>query len=580
MKRVLVIITCGLMLWQARSAAGQVHSQIGTHLESMVNPSSPPNPVTGHTTAFFKCMTADGESVVFVSGWSDLCKYSAPELAVMRADGTGFRVVVPYPVLKTQEPNPTSSWHMRTMITQLRLSGDGRWLTFMWPHNQSFDFCDEIGPWYNYIVNVETGEVNEFTFNGKVVGNLSYSDDGMLAFAGWVPETNSYWYHLADPDGSNAVPFLDAAVWSAGGGLISGDGSKFAFTAGPAFSKHAWVMDLETMQAVKLTPAPMDIYIVHPSADASRVVIGSAQDAWAVNGDGTDFRLFYPVGGGPPLTITRDGRHVFHYTSAPNPDGWSFARSPWEGGPPVVVDGHNPYGLFPSPQPVSGDGSRMAAHGATGGNFLLVWHAEPPVLATYGYGTPGTPFTFEVGGEPGQLFAVQAQVQRGSGLAGLPGILPRWAKGALITGSIAGPDNVGSHTTTVPSFVPPGGELEVQFRGWVFDPGSRKVQPTNTTTMVFTNPTALPVGASSGVTTNALAEMAASTPLPSSPLDAAWSPFTAPSLEERIWGSIASNPQIWLQLQESHYMGFTLESLATRLGFTADEIAQMRASWN
>ncbi len=565
------------MMWPAPSLAGQVHSHVGKHLTKGAG-----SPMGAATIIFLKAMTADGEHVAFVDGWSNLCSHSSPSLSMMRADGTGFRTIVPFSVLKTFEPNPTTSGNdMRTMIKQLRISGDGRWLTFRWPHNQSIDFCSEIPPWYDYIVNVETGEVQEFTFNGKVVGNLSYSDEGRLAFAGWVPETNSYWYHLADPDGSNAVPFLDAAVWSAGGGLISADGSKFAFVAGLFGSQHAYVMDLATMQTVKLTPAPMNIYTVHPSADGSRVVIGSAQDAWAVNGDGTDFRLFYPVGGGPALTISRDGRHVFHYLSAPSPLGWSFARSPWEGGPPVAIHGKNPYGLSPAPQPVSADGTRMAAHEPdTTYQQLLVWHAEPPVLATYGYGTPGTPFTFEVGGEPGQLFAVQAQVQRGSGLAGMPGILPRWAKGALITGSIAGPDNVGSHTTTVPSFVPPGGELEVQFRGWVFDPGSRKVQPTNTTTMVFTNPTALPVGASSGVTTNALAEMAASTPLPSSPLDAAWSPFTAPSLEERIWGSIASNPQIWLQLQESHYMGFTLESLATRLGFTADEIAQMRASWN
>ncbi len=580
MRTSLLVVIAVVLLAATSPVEGQVHSHVGDFLTLPCG-----IPLTGGLGGFFKAMTADGEQIGFVCAQTAVfCPYSSPALCMMRTDGTGFRTIVPFSVLKAFEPNPTSApLTMRTAIYQLRLSGDGKWLTFMWPHNQSFDFCNAIGPWYNYIVNVETGEVNEFTFNGKVVGNLSYSDDGMLAFAGWVPETNSYWYHLADPDGSNAVPFLDAAVWSAGGGLISGDGSKFAFTAGPAFSKHAWVMDLATMQAVKLTPAPMNISIVSASADASRVAIGvggGTGGAWAVNGDGTDFRQIHDWGGASVVTISRNGEFIFTTIQADNPSGGSFARFAWAGGPPEPIDGLNPNGISFYPQPVSGDGSRMAAHGATGGNFLIVWHAEPPVLATYGYGTPGTPFTFEVGGEPGQLFAVQAQVQRGSGLAGLPGILPRWAKGALITGSIAGPDNVGSHTTTVPSFVPPGGELEVQFRGWVFDPGSRKVQPTNTTTMVFTNPTALPVGASSGVTTNALAEMAASTPLPSSPLDAAWSPFTAPSLEERIWGSIASNPQIWLQLQESHYMGFTLESLATRLGFTADEIAQMRASWN
>lgn len=262
--------------------------------------------------------------------------------------------------------------------------------------------------------------------------------------------------------------------------------------------------------------------------------------------------------------------------------GWNNGprtyRVDWDGSNLIEIQGSNPSGVFLYPVPVSANGSVIPLHDLDGWSELAVWHADPPVLATYGYGTPGSPFTFEVGGEPGQHFVVRGEVLGSPkaepvALARGAAVLSRWLEGLTVTGMVAAPFNVGAVAGNVPYMVPAGQDLAVRFQGWVLDPGTGASQPTNATVFTFTHPASdatagSPAGPGGGSGAHGSIRLSAPGIL---------GPPAEPTPDEWLWNLALTDPAVWHKLRRGPWPGTTLEELARALGFGDDDIADMLA---
>lgn len=434
-------------------------------------------------------MTTDGGTIAFLETQGGCSTQTLQRISMIRPDGTGYRVVVDWPVLEAlEEPLPG-----QTGIKQLRISGDGQWLSFWWPHAYNPTNCSYVPPAHSYVVHVPTGAVTESRFNGLPTTLPSFTDDGQtMAFQGFDPALGDYRYYLSNPDGTGVVALLDPTQWLGSFGAISGDGSKLIIVGtigGLPYPSHVYLYDIVSGELAQVSAQPLDdIAGASVSRDGSRVVYGAYNGpVYAVNGDGTDHHLITLSSTQGSATITRDGGHVFF--TAWNGVGVRDYRTAWDATGLVEINGWN-IGFWPvSHQPVDESGSLLAMMAPAISPYqpLAVWFAEPPMLTTYGYGELDTTLTWDVGGAPGDrailLFAL-GTVSPGLPLKswGLLELAPR-SLGILWSGLVMPPWDTASLALTIPASLDLPAPVDVHFQAIVMGADATKL--TNRTTVTL-----------------------------------------------------------------------------------------------
>jgi len=459
------------------SASGQSVSIIGSYLE-IPGPHGYPEPEAC-------AMTPDGKTIAFVETDGVGCDATTyQKISLIRPDGTGYRVVVEADVLKALAPTPAE-----TQIFQLLVSGDAKWISFWWPHEFVFG-CTYDAPMHSYVVNVETGAIHELMFNGQQVYGVSFTDDGQtMCFQALDPAVGRYVYFLANPDGTGAVPFFDPVEWTGSFGVLSGDGSRLVFVGFHApnpLTEDVYVYDLASATVTKLSPDPLiHIGAVSSSYDGSRIVYGGAANPlYGVNGDGSGFHLISTYKSGGSATISRDGNYAFllGYNG-----GIRCFRVNWDGTGLIEIDGQaNVPFEGQAPLAIDATGSRLAhfVFNTSPPAPLAVWSADERVLTTYGYGTPGSLLSWDIGGQPGDAALLAYSLDAasipfknyGTLELGLSSLHCFWA------GTVAPPWNTASLQLALPADLVIPTPLPIHFQALVMGPSGTTL--TNST--VFT----------------------------------------------------------------------------------------------
>jgi hypothetical protein len=523
----------------ALPVAGQVRSPIGDYLQ----------PYGGLTVAMNIAMTPDGEWIFFEESWGSGCSSGAfQRISMIHPDGTGYRVVLDEAVIAASQPTAANS-----LIKDIRVSGDARWLAFSMPAKISVT-CVELPPVYWYLVDVEAGAVQRFKWNGKQIGTVSYSDDGAkMVFQGYDAGTDSWWFHVGEPQGTtltNVTKFLDTSPWFTANGIISGDGSRFLFAGTHntfPFPSDAYLYEFESQRITKVSPEPVnDIWGLSLSGDGSRLLYAGAFSGpiFAMNSDGSDFHALPNVATFGSATLSRDGQRVFwaDWTNGP-----ASVRSTWDGREQVTIKGWTDTTAVAS-LPVNRDGSMMALVAQDLGFWdpLGVWFDEGPVLTTYGYGTPGSTITWDIGGEEGDSFVLLWSLVPGS--VRLPGYgllsLEPSRMGILATGPVGGTDNIGKETVTLPPGLLVPAPVEIHFQALVLDADRATGGLTNRTTFTVHDggiaASATPTGEDCQLSTKpALGSGAPS-----------FTPPAAPTPEERLRQMMLDDPSVWDRMGE------------------------------
>lgn len=444
------LLRCSLsvcvVLFIAPLAGAQGESVIGSFLAPWFDPAG----FSGETLA----MTPDGSLIAFVEGQGNCNLDSAIQrISIIRPDGTGYRIVVDTPVLDRLQP---SSF---TVIRILRFAGDGKTLAFMRHHK--IQNCNIIGGPRWYLVDVESGRVDEFTFNNNAVGFLTFTDDGQtMAFKGYDPARQAWGYYTANEDGSDPELVLDTTPFGSSASQISGDGSKLLFIdIQPVFPipSNIYLLDIATGALTKLNPQSLNnISSGSLSTDGSRVVFGpSIGPTFTVDGNGANLQQILPGEALVATTVTRDGQWIFFtawFSGTPGPFTY---RMSWDGS--IMGPATNPFyggGGRLSQQPVNADGSLHVSWTPFPFGSLAVTFFTPPILTTYGYGHPGEPLTWDVGGLPGDSYILAMSL--GLAAPGLPtqfGLLELDPARLTIlaSGTVGGPKNIGSFAVTIPT---------------------------------------------------------------------------------------------------------------------------------
>jgi hypothetical protein len=413
-------------------------------------------------------MTIDGQWIAFVDqDWTCL-SHSSVAIGMIRPDGTDFHYLLDYADTEALEDH-------ETRIHDLRMSGDGRWLWFWWP-SQEYQ-CFVYPPSIDFIVDVQTGVAKKFMYGGAPAQQAFFSDDGSrMSFHATDPVTGKFALFVGTPpDALDAIKVVEfggvyLGVQYVGGafGKISGDGKKFVWAGAknPTFpyKNDFFVTDLQTMSITKLNSTPLtSAHGVDASYDASRVVFGDYEDGgegplYGVHGDGTGFHLITAKAWSGSATITRDGKDVF-YSKKGNPSGSNVQfnyRQSWDGtGPILQIDGAVDYYANHKRRPIDANGSKMVCVTlpvSSGAIWpLSIWHADPPMLTTYGYGWPGYSLTCDVGGAPGDLAIVATSL--GTGNTPTPYgefLLDPFSTWRFTIGVVSGPNNVASKSFIIP----------------------------------------------------------------------------------------------------------------------------------
>ena len=366
-------------------------------------------------------MTDDGEWVVFVDSMLSGCSGLTWErINMIRTDGTDFRVVVDWPALEALEP----SWESR--VFDMLVSGDGRWIVFSMP--QTLLECNDIPPLHQYLVEVETGAVEELLWNGQVVGSVSFTDDGeRMAFVGYDPVTDRWDFYIRE-DGIT-TKFLVTEPYTgpfgSASGKLSGDGSKFLFEGSATgicpCPTQMYVFDFATEV---VTPLPsQDLFLgvggFDISDDGSRAVYASGP-IFGVNTDGSGYHQVATVGGAS-TTIAGDGSRVLHSFWAP--PLYHAAWVPWEGGTSTIIP---LYAGTVWSVPTDDTGTVIAGWDLQTSALIApiaVWTEQSPILTSFGLGTPNSEFTFDVGGQRGDHYVLLASFAPGAVPLGSLGVL-------------------------------------------------------------------------------------------------------------------------------------------------------------
>lgn len=434
-------------------------------------------------------MTPDGEWVVAVeTAYVGCFPPDTQRIVKVRPDGTGHRVLVDYDVLQALKPSTLDA------VTFLRVSGDGALAYFVMPAIYSTGAgCDYGPPAFHGLLDTDSGALREFAPDGLIAGLASWTDDGQtMAFKAINPATGTVWFYIGGPDGSGAVPLLDASGWLFSQGIISGDGSHFLVLAEhnqvAPIQGDVFVYDLRRGTRTKVTPASApNLQTANLSADGTRVAYSHSGNTYVVNGDGTNHHLlstFATYG-----TITHEGEHVFV--------GFAdrYRRISWHGSEILDIPESSIHwggGLQNlSFAPVRADGRVLAfwTDIMPLGPYapLAVWFAETPVLCTYGSGLPGTVLTWEVGGtlDSSYLLAwspVSASV-RLPGLGTL-GLSPSHLR-LLGSGTVTSVTNTGKLQVTLPLDLGTATGATIYFQALVVDAVTGDKALTNTTTFTF-----------------------------------------------------------------------------------------------
>jgi hypothetical protein len=444
------------------SASAQVISQVGAFLDPW-----------GSMGPDASDMTVDGEWVYFVESKGGGCGgTNRQRISMIRTDGTGHRVIVDDVIIETLEPD------FETLVDELVVSGNGQWVAFSWPHKIT-SFCGVIGPYHWYLVDVATGDVNEITFNGQVVGRVSLTDDGsMMAFFGYDPMTAGWNTYVSavnpDPMPEQVTKLSLPELAYTQPGRISGDGGTFIVVGnfiGSCCPADLFVHDLASKRTTIVTPSPAisGIAMEDVSNDGSRIIYGADGFFWGVAGDGSNHHPIVVPPAANGASITGGGTHIIYTTGFSLKDS---RRVPWDGGRevviPVVGDG------YPSGVTSNGDGTLVVGwdlvSGASTVSFpLTAWFETPPVLTTYGFGTPGTPITWDVGGALGDSYVLVYSLLPGSApfkTYGTLGVDPGSLQ-VLVAGTVTGAHNIGQLTVSIPSSVVIPFDVDIYFQALV-----------------------------------------------------------------------------------------------------------------
>lgn len=478
----LAVAIIGLVLALAPKSPSQAVSPIGDFLPEYWG-GIHPGPVT---------MTADGEWIVAVESYLITCYPPYYERIVrVRSDGTQREV------LFDEDQMFALAGNKLTDTTFMRLSGDGSWAYFVRPGGWIGQAnCEYVLPSHGYLLDLRNGVVKDLAPDGLVSGAASWTDDGRtMAFSAIDPVSgNKVLFYVGGPDGTGATPFLDTSQWSYARGIISGDGSRFVFIVEhDNLDDDVMIYDFRTGGVTKLTPSPIknDVVSANCSADGERIVYGiesstvSNASVYAVYADGSGHRKLHD--GALKGTITRDGEWVFI-------EAGSFYRVSWDGSVVELLTGTTGWpgeGVNSiKPAAIDATGSRAAFFTTIvplgPSSPLAVWHEHTPVLTTYGYGAPGTPLRFDIGGEPGDSFLLASSPLS----AHVPfrpwGVLELDpSRLVLLAGGVVGDWlNIGSVELQLPPDVWFAMDVPVHFQALVQHPGGGGAL-TNATTFVF-----------------------------------------------------------------------------------------------
>lgn len=429
------VLACG------GSVAGQSISKIGK-FETWL--SGAHGPVT---------MSADGEWIAYTQNNGGGTCNPTFRFAKIRTDGSEYRIIIDLVQLWSILPGSTFPYRMS-------LTADGSMLYWWWPDDSLMTQCIGLAPLHTYRVDTESSVVEELFFNGQTVANLSHSDDGqVLVFMGWHPASGTYHWYKSGPDPSTAVEFLDPAPWSGTIGKVCGDGSKFVMTGHggfPNYTADVYVYDFERSHLDIVSPYSVnDIVGLDISGDGSRIVYAGSSPLLGVVSDGTDFHEVSPYASGGSATITRDGNWVIHvYDEDGGSTVYKTHRTAWDGSTTQAIEGWTPSFLSLFHSPTNADGSVLPVlTDPPNGGALSVWFEHTPVLTTFGYGTPGTPIRWDIGGEPGGSFLLLYAFGPASIPVGSKGtlLLDPASLQVLISGTIGGPPyNIGTLSLTIP----------------------------------------------------------------------------------------------------------------------------------
>ncbi len=444
-------------------------------------------------------MRPDGEWIAFAETplhFPCLPSILTHQLSIVRPDGTGYRVVLDVPTLSALWPSTINP----NRIEQIRWAGNTDRLVFWWYDLYAFTCGEVYGPLHYYLVDVAAGTVEEFTFNGLGVDDVSFTDDGQtMVFLGWDPVTQSYPAYRAGPSGEDAVPFLYPLPGDVFQGIVSGDGSRFLWLSIDLSSfdylTDVYVYDFASQQSTKLTQAPVDnLSAASLSYDGGRIVY-SDDAAYpelgkiiGVNADGSDYHEFQiPLtGADSTTTLTRDGQHVFFGTNS-LPFGECY-RVAWDGSGMQLVS--NFFGQtfgYLHEIPVNHDGS-LQAHWFQEPveppfSCLAIAALDQPWLTTYPGYTSDEDVIWDVAGQPGDhwiLAWATATADLPLGSLGTLGLDPSKLR-ILATGTIGGPYNVGTVKVGLPPDLPPIGHVPLYFQALVKGEGGGQL--TNVTTL-------------------------------------------------------------------------------------------------
>jgi hypothetical protein len=520
-------LVVGVLL--ALPASGQVRSPIADYLQ----------PYGGLVNGTNIVMTPDGEWIFFNESWGSGCSSGAFErISRIRPDGTGYRVILDKDQLALLKPTPVAS-----LIRDLRVSGDGRWLAFAYPAKISVT-CVDLPPVHWYLANVQSGTAKAFKWGGKHIGWVSFTDDGsLMAFKGYDPATDSWWFHVGEPQGTtlaNVTKFLDTGPWLTTPGIISPDGSKFLFSGtlgGFPFPSDVYLYDFATQQTTKLNPEPVgNVDGLSLSGDGQRLVYAGAGPVYAMNADGTDFHSLPGVATYGSATLTRDGEHVFwaDWTNGP-----ANTRSTWDGRDLLVIKGWTDATAV-TPAAVNADGSMMAVIGQEWTYWpLTTWFESGPVLTTYGHGKPGSTITWDIGGEAGDSYLLMWSIAPASlrlPAYGLLGLEPS-RLGVIASGAIAGPDNVGSQQLVLPVGLSVPSPVELYFQALVLDADRATGALSNRTTFIVHDGSGSLSFTGGGDEAGPWAHV--------QPAASASVPVSPSTPEERMWRMILADPSLW-----------------------------------
>lgn len=531
-----LLLVCGVLL-VGPSASAQAESPIGSFLAPWSD--------SGNYFGSPMAVTPDGSLIAFVEGLGT-CFNHLQRISMIRPDGTGYRVVVDTPVLNELKSG------VYTLIDELRLAGDGRTLAFKWP--QQVVNCDNAGGPRWFLVDVESGSVTELKVNGNGVGYVSFTDDGQtIAFKGFDPALGAWGFYTADEDGRTPELILDLTPFSAGPSVISGDGKKLLFldfSPVSPFAGDIYVLDIASGAPTKLNPQVLNfIYYASLSADGSRIVFSLFDGTmYAVEGSGANFRQIQSPAAGFEVTMTRDGNWIFLTSLISGTAGVFTNRMSWD--ETILELVADPYfnSQFLSQQPINADGS-FHAHWTPGPNkSLAVTFLSTPVLTTYGYGNPGTTLTWDVGGEAGDSYILAMSLDALSPGAGTQyGLLELEPASLLIldSGSVLGPNNIGSLQITIPGSLDLPVPVPVHFQALVQPQGGGGALTNRTTVLLQNAPSVALTTASRSGGPGGIAGTNAWTAQP------AWPPVTL-TPEERMRQLIQSDPKLAVEWQTDH----------------------------